>query len=258
MGDMSYIQDVKAMLRYQGLIEKEKKRNQEHPATRLARKRFFGSYGLENVTADEAAEIVKGPSVGSILSIGLNKDPRKVKFEEKEKFAIGIVEEPKKYHYIPDIIKEADGSVRATRRLSKMSSHNHFCEQKKALVPTPHKRGGGMQSGILPSELPPELEELLYNGTSEEYEGRYAYLKAKRLLMKPSERVREPVTAAQASSWDLEAFSKTREWAPAPTTGNRGVMLRLWAQDAASLEKSTVIHNNNIAMEIVLGLKVRR
>ena len=88
--------------------------------------------------------------------------------------------------------------------------------------------------------------------------GRYAYLKAKRMLMKPSQRVRLPVTAAQASSWALEDFHKTREWAPRAITGNRGVMLRLMSEDAPTLEKSTRIVDNTMAMETILGIKVKR
>lgn len=250
---MSYIQDVKAMLRYQNLIEKEKTRNTQHPATKLMRKRYFSSLGPQFEDKE-----IEGPTHGSVLAVGMNPDPRKVKYESKEAEARGeIPEEPRKPRFhISKLIELSDGSVLPERKLSKMSSHNHYIEQQKKLVRTPHGSGGGMRSGL--HAVPPELMELLYTGTSEEYEGRYAYLKAKRMLLKPSERVREPLTAAQASSWDLEDFSKTRDWAPAPITGTRGVMLRLWAEDAATLEKSTIIHNNSIAMETVLGLSTKR
>ena len=51
----------------------------------------------------------------------------------------------------------------------KMSSHNHYVQQSRKLIDDPHGTGGGMKSG-LPS-IPTELQDLLYTGTSEEYEG---------------------------------------------------------------------------------------
>ena len=50
-----------------------------------------------------------------------------------------------------------------------MSSHNHYFQQMKKMIDNPHGNGGGMKSGL--NSIPPELEELLYTGTSEEYEG---------------------------------------------------------------------------------------
>ena len=51
-----------------------------------------------------------------------------------------------------------------------MSSHKNFIEQSRKLVGDPHGSGGGMKSGLV--SIPDELQELLYTGTSEEYEGR--------------------------------------------------------------------------------------
>ncbi|CAD7932538.1 unnamed protein product [Amoebophrya sp. A25] len=235
---MSYLQDVNAMLRYQGLIDKEKKRNLIHPATRLMRKRFSGE--------------PKPADIGSVISVGMNVDPKKIKFQEKLNESLGRIVEPKRFYHVPKLVKDPDtGKVKPQRELTKMSTYNHYLEQKKGLVKNPHGSGGGMCSGV--NSIPPELEELLYTGTADEYEGRYAYLKAKRILMKPSDRVRLPDTAAKASSWDLEDYSKTREWAPAPITGNRGVMLRAFAEDAPTLAKSTEIVNNIITMQTILG-----
>ncbi len=50
-----------------------------------------------------------------------------------------------------------------------MSTYNHYLEQKEGLVKNPHGTGGGMRSGV--NSIPKELEELLYTGTADEYEG---------------------------------------------------------------------------------------
>ena len=69
------------------------------------------------------------------------------------------------------------GSLIPERQLSKMSSNLHYFEEKKGLKKDDlhGKMGGGMKSGM--GELPRDLRELLYSGVSDEYEGRYAYLK---------------------------------------------------------------------------------
>mmetsp|Transcript_4610 Transcript_4610/g.11286 ORF Transcript_4610/g.11286 Transcript_4610/m.11286 type:complete len:259 (-) Transcript_4610:415-1191(-) len=238
---MSYIQDVGAMLRYQNLIEKEKTRNAAHPATKLSRRRFESEGG-----------IAEPAPVGSVISVGMNKDPKKVKFQEKIDEALGKIVEPRRFFHIPKLLRDPlTGKVIPQRELKKMSTYNHYLEQKEGLVGNPHGAGGGMASG-LPS-IPKELEELLYTGTADEYEGRYAYLKAKRFLMKPSDRMRQPETSAKASSWELENFEKTRQWAPSQNTGTRGVMLRAFAEDAPTLSKSTDIINNIITMKTILG-----
>ena len=55
-----------------------------------------------------------------------------------------------------------------------MSTYNHYLEQKQKLVDNPHGTGGGMSSGV--ASIPPELEELLYTGTADEYEGKNTQL----------------------------------------------------------------------------------
>lgn len=61
------------------------------------------------------------------------------------------------------------------------------------------------------------------------------------------------------SSWDMEDPQKTRDWAPQEqNTGNRGVMLRLMANDAPTMAKSTDIDYNNLTMETILGYNVKR
>ncbi|CAD7957167.1 unnamed protein product [Amoebophrya sp. A120] len=238
---MADLQDVHAMLRYQNLIEKEKKKNSLHPATRLTRRRFV----------EEGGEPKPAP-VGSVISVGCNSDPKKVKFQQKIDEALGKVREPRRFFHVAKLVKDPKtGRVVPQRELGKMSTYNHYLEQKEGLVKNPHGTGGGMRSGV--NSIPKELEELLYTGTADEYEGRYAYLKAKRFLMKPSDRTREPDTSAKASSWDLENYQKTRDWAPKQITGTRGIMLRAFAEDAPTLAKSTDIINNIITMQTILG-----
>ena len=59
--------------------------------------------------------------------------------------------------------------------------------------------------------------------------------------------------------WALENFKKTKVWGPEKQiTGNRGVMLRCFSEDAPTLMKNTDIVRNRMIMETLLGYKVKR
>eukprot|EP00396_MALV-II-16_sp_LP-1_P000425 gene425-392_t len=253
MSNFPGIQDMHSMIRYQGLIEGEKTLVSQHPATKLQRERFMKSLKRKAAKglSQSCGQLGEMPSSGCILQVGLNKDPRKVKYEERVMLAKGEVppEDPRKRPYLPQIINDGE-KARQERRLSKMSSTRHYLEQAKGLVTDPHGSGGGFHSGV--SNVPDDMRELIYSGVSEEFEGRYAYLKA-RSRQKLLDRWSKPITTTQASSWELENYKKTNEWAPPQITGNRGVMLRAMAEDAPTLAKSTDIVNNNLAMETILG-----
>jgi hypothetical protein len=51
----------------------------------------------------------------------------------------------------------------------KRSCVSHFLDQTNGLIENPHGNGGGMKAGM--NEPPEDLRELLYRGTSGEFEG---------------------------------------------------------------------------------------
>lgn len=228
--------------RMEKLMRKEEDRRINHPATALARRRFL-QYN------DKGAKTM--PSFGSVLQIGLNGDPMKVKYLVKE----GLAFNPS----LPSREVRDTVMLSPKRRLSIMASTKHYLNEQNELVKNPHlargNPGGGFSASIA-SQVGDDFRELLYNGVSSEYEGRYAYLKAKRKLLRPGLRTRGPVTSSQSGVWALENPNATSHWAPEyQRTGNRGVMLRLMSEDAPTLMKNTDIVRNRQIMETMLGAK---
>eukprot|EP00930_Biecheleria_cincta_P037884 TRINITY_DN26035_c0_g1_i1.p1 TRINITY_DN26035_c0_g1~~TRINITY_DN26035_c0_g1_i1.p1 ORF type:complete len:266 (+),score=26.10 TRINITY_DN26035_c0_g1_i1:253-1050(+) len=97
------------------------------------------------------------------------------------------------------------GAVAARRELSRMSSHQHYLEQKLKLegILGPEAFGS---SGAWPSRgavKPADLTELLYSGTSKEGTngmGRVAYLRARHTI-DPQDVYQKPLTTSHCVGW---------------------------------------------------------
>jgi hypothetical protein len=57
-------------------------------------------------------------STGSVLQIGLNKDPRKIKFERAMLEAEGVVPPPQVKTFVPKVYGQGDGRAKEERHLS--------------------------------------------------------------------------------------------------------------------------------------------
>merc|ERR1712070_415935 len=82
------------------------------------------------------------------------------------------------------------------RQLENMSCHQHYLEQTMQL--------DGVPKLTPPVPTPSDVNELIYQGTSRELQGRYAYLQKRHRIM-PQERSKLPITSAAEVGWSAYA-----------------------------------------------------
>lgn len=98
--------------------------------------------------------------------------------------------------------------------------------------------------------------DLLYQGVSQECEGRYAYLK---LRTKDDLRTRfgssRSITSNGEVGWRLAEGQATEKYAPTHVGTARGTLMRDLAADCPALMKCNTIVDERMKMERILGIR---
>lgn len=171
------------------------------------------------------------PGSGSVIWVGLNPDPCKAKWLEKQGItrqrprsvppgmgrssaSTGSISSTHRKEGSPGVVKTSfavSGAVRPfsaplpsrkPRDLSRISSTQHFLEQSKGLYGEVWI--GGPRPGFGAAVEPGHGLELLYSGVSAEEEGRGGYLKARKSLF-PQEKYGHTQTSSQEVGWQAYA-----------------------------------------------------
>lgn len=265
------------MLRQQELLRKEARTQQEHPSTISARSLL------------PPEQIARAGTPGSMLRIGLNPDPMKAKFraKEKERMAVrsssnlGPTTNPS-----PSQLEAATAGDRASKPLfmrhsssaptglevedplvgksfsasiKGTSSAMHFLNQLNGFEKSPYGVGGGMGGASRHALGKSQAEgfgtrDLLYQGVSQECEGRYAYLKLRRKEDLESRfKSSRSITSNGEVGWRLAKQEATEQYTPNHVGTARGTLTRALAMDASLLTKINNIVEERQKMELILG-----